>query len=145
MKKSLALSALALLAGALPGISMAEEAPAGPTLAYNIGVVSDYRYRGISQSRLKPAVQGGVDFGLPSGLYLGAWGSTIKWIKDAEGNAPIELDLYGGWKGEVAKDLTVDVGLLRYQYFSAVTNGWKMPAEVAAPSVVPESVKLRPL
>ena len=124
MKKSIALSALALVAGALPGISMAEDAPAGPTLAYNIGVVSDYRYRGISQSRLKPAVQGGVDYGLPSGLYLGAWGSTIKWIKDAEGNAPIELDLYGGWKGEVAKNLTVDVGVLRYQYFSAVTDGW---------------------
>ena len=94
--------------------------PALPTLAaaevsYNIGVVSDYRYRGISQTRLKPALQGGVDFS-QGGLYLGAWASTIKWIKDAGGDAAVEIDLYGGYKGELAKDLGYDVGLLTYQY-----------------------------
>ena len=64
-----------------------------------MGVVTDYRYRGISQSRLKPALQGGVDFAHKSGFYLGTWASTIKWIKDAGGDAPVELDLYGGYKG----------------------------------------------
>jgi uncharacterized protein (TIGR02001 family) len=120
MKKSLVSLAVALLAASAPSISLAEDS----TLAYNVGVVNDYRYRGISQTRLKPALQGGVDYGMPNGIYLGAWGSTIKWIKDAQGDAPIELDLYGGWKGEVRKDMTVDVGLLRYQYFKAVTSGW---------------------
>jgi uncharacterized protein (TIGR02001 family) len=87
------------------------------TLSYNIGVVTDYRYRGISQSRLKPALQGGVDFAHKSGFYLGAWASTIKWIKDAGAtNGSAELDLYGGYKGEIAKDFTYDVGYLRYQY-----------------------------
>ena len=125
MKKSILSLAVTLLATAAPAISFAEEAPAaGPSLTYNVGVVSDYRYRGISQTRLKPALQGGVDYGLPNGLYVGAWGSTIKWIKDAEGKAPIELDLYGGWKGDVGYGLTADVGLLRYQYFKAVTSAW---------------------
>lgn len=85
------------------------------TLGFNVGAVTEYRYRGISQSRLKPALQGGVDFSHKSGFYLGAWGSTIKWIKDAGGDADVELDLYGGYKG-TAGDLGYDVGLLRYQY-----------------------------
>ena len=85
------------------------------TLSYNVGAVTDYRYRGISQTRLKPALQGGVDFAHKSGFYLGAWGSTIKWIKDAGGDAPVELDLYGGYKGS-AGAVGYDVGVLRYQY-----------------------------
>jgi uncharacterized protein (TIGR02001 family) len=94
------------------------------TLAYNIGATTDYRYRGISQSRLKPALQGGVDFAHKSGFYLGAWGSTIKWIKDAgalytppydTGSSPVEIDLYGGYKGKVA-GLDYDVGALQYFY-----------------------------
>lgn len=108
-----ALIAAALTAGTLaPAAALA----ADTTLAFNVGVVSDYRYRGISQTRLHPAVQAGVDLGLPAGFYLGAWGSQIKWIADAGGNADVELDVYGGWKGEVYKGLTLDVGALTYQY-----------------------------
>jgi len=111
MKKStLALAAAAVLT-ALPGLSHADD-----MFSFNVGAVTDYRYRGISQSRLKPAVQGGVDVALPAGFYVGTWASSIKWIKDAGGGADAEVDLYGGWKGEVAKGLTLDVGVLRYQY-----------------------------
>lgn len=85
------------------------------TLSYNVGVTTDYRYRGISQSRLKPALQGGVDFAHKNGVYVGAWASTIHWIKDAGGDGNVELDLYGGYKGS-AGDLSYDVGVLAYQY-----------------------------
>jgi uncharacterized protein (TIGR02001 family) len=110
---------MALAAVAVSGAALAQTKAAEPdyTLSYNVGVVSDYRYRGISQSRLKPALQGGVDFAHKSGLYLGAWASTIKWIKDAgAAKGSVELDLYGGYKGEIAKGLGFDVGYLRYQY-----------------------------
>ncbi|MFX8449256.1 TorF family putative porin, partial [Acinetobacter baumannii] len=80
------------------------------------GVFSEYRYRGISQSRLKPALQGGIDYAAANGFYVGTWASTIKWIKDAGGNANVEVDLYGGYKTEVAKGLTLDVGGLYYLY-----------------------------
>ena len=119
LKKSLLL--LAVVGSVLPVVSFAEDAapaaapPADP-LSFNIGVVSDYRYRGISQSRLKPALQGGIDYADPSGFYVGTWASTIKWIKDAGGDAKVEIDLYGGYKGEIIKDLTYDVGVLAYQY-----------------------------
>jgi uncharacterized protein (TIGR02001 family) len=107
------LMATTLLA-ALLGSGAAQAADT--SLTFNVGAVSDYRYRGISQTRLQPALQGGIDLGLANGLYLGTWASTIKWIDDAGGNADIEIDLYGGWKGEIAKGFTLDVGALTYQY-----------------------------
>ena len=111
MKKSLLALSVALAATALPTLALADDG-----LAFNVGAVSDYRYRGISQSRLKPALQGGVDF-TQGGLYLGTWASTIKWIKDIPGgDAAIELDVYGGYKGEITKEIGYDVGVLAYVY-----------------------------
>jgi uncharacterized protein (TIGR02001 family) len=110
---------IVLAAVAVSGAALAQTSAPQPdyTLSYNAGVVSDYRFRGISQSRLKPALQGGIDLAHRSGFYLGTWGSTIKWIKDAGASrGSFELDLYGGYKGEVAKGIGFDVGYLRYQY-----------------------------
>ena len=118
MKKILVPSLIALAIGSLTSVAQAQTAPAEPesTLAFNAGVVSDYRYRGISQSRLNPALQGGIDYTDKSGFYVGTWGSTIKWIKDAGASAgAVEIDLYGGYKG-TAGDVAYDVGYLRYQY-----------------------------
>jgi len=123
--KSFTLSKLAMVAAVVfvSGNALAAESAPAPdyTLSYNAGLVTDYRYRGISQTRDKAALQGGVDFAHKSGFYLGAWGSTIKWIKDNSTAAnpvkgPVELDLYGGYKGEIVKDVAYDVGYLRYQY-----------------------------
>jgi uncharacterized protein (TIGR02001 family) len=127
MNKTLLALASTLAIAALPQMASAQTAaPAAPAaapaeeaaspLSFNVGLTSDYRYRGISQSRLKPAIQGGIDYALPAGFYIGAWASSIKWIKDAGGNANAEIDLYGGYKGEITKDLTYDVGVLTYQY-----------------------------
>ena len=78
------------------------------TLAYNVGVVTDYRFRGISQSRLKPALQGGIDFTHKSGFYLGFWGSTIRILKDVPGgNGPVELDFFGGYRGNFTEALAM--------------------------------------
>ena len=107
-KTSLASLLTALAASVVPAAAQAQ-------VAYNVGVVSDYRYRGISQSRLKPALQGGVDY-TAGGLYVGVWASTIKWIKDVGGDSQVEIDLYGGYKGEFSKGFGYDVGLLAYQY-----------------------------
>ncbi len=121
MNKTILALAATLAITALPAVSHAQ---AASPLSFNVSLTSDYRYRGISQTRLKPALQGGVDYALPAGFYVGAWGSTIKWIKDAGGDAPVELDLYGGYKGEIAKDLSFDVGLLQYLYPNAKTTAW---------------------
>ena len=115
MKKSSFLAAAVLAASAaLPSLAYAQ-------VAFNAGVVTDYRYRGISQSRLKPALQGGVDY-TAGAFYVGAWASTIKWVKDGGGDSDVEIDLYGGYKGEIVKDLAFDIGFLTYQYPSNKLN-----------------------
>ena len=88
------------------------------TLSYNVAAYSDYRFRGISQTSKKPTLQAGVDFAHKSGFYLGAFGSNVRWVKDFNGatKGSLEIDLYGGFKGEIAKDLGFDVGLITYQY-----------------------------
>jgi len=101
-------------------------APAAPetTIAYNVGVVSQYRYRGLAQTHGMPALQGGVDYSNANGAYLGIWASSIRWIKDAStsnsGNVKnvdgkSEIDIYGGYKFD-ASGVTYDVGVLTYQY-----------------------------
>jgi uncharacterized protein (TIGR02001 family) len=127
MKKTSTALAAALVALSgltlMPATALAQAAaPEASPLTFNFSVVSDYRYRAISQSRLEPAVQGGADVALPNGFYIGTWASTIKWIKDAKGGADVEVDLYGGKKGEIAKDISYDVGVLQYLYPS---NGLK--------------------
>ena len=106
-------AALAVSLLAAPQAAVAQDAA---PLSFNVGVVSDYRYRGISQSRLRPAIQGGVDYAIPGGFYVGAWASSIKWIKDAGGGANAEIDLYGGFKGTFGDGIGFDVGALTYQY-----------------------------
>jgi len=88
------------------------------TLSYNVGAVSNYIFRGITQTTENPAIQGGVDFAHKSGFYLGAWASNVKWVKEVNGasKGDFELDLYGGYKGEIAPGLTYDIGLISYQY-----------------------------
>jgi len=101
----------------------AEEAKPANEVSFNAAVTSDYRYRGISQTRLKPALQGGADYvNNPTGFYLGAWASTIKWTKDAGGEGSVELDVYAGKRGQISEDFSYDVGVLRYQYEYAPAN-----------------------
>jgi uncharacterized protein (TIGR02001 family) len=121
LKKSLLL--MAVVGSALPAISFAEEAS---PLSFNLGAVTDYRYRGISQTRFEPALQFGADLALPVGFYIGAWGSTIKWIRDSGGDATVEIDVYAGWKKEVVSGLTLDVGVLQYLYPDAETTAWNV-------------------
>lgn len=98
------------------------------TPSSNVGLVSDYLYRGISQSGANPALQGGFDLAHSSGIYLGMWGSSISWVSDAglANSAGLELDTYGGYKG-AAGDVAYDVGFLRYNYPGSYVAGVTKP------------------
>lgn len=113
-------SILALATALVGTAALAQAAAPAPesTLSFNVGVVSDYRFRSVSQTSFKPALQAGVDYAHTSGLYLGAWASNVNWIKDYVGasEGSLEVDLYAGYKGEIAKDFTFDVGVITYQY-----------------------------
>lgn len=98
----------------------AEPAPAAAptpehTFTANVSVVSDYRFRGISQTYKQPAVQGGFDYSHSSGFYLGNWNSNVSGNSYNNG-AGLEMDLYGGYKFAPVQDLNMDIGLLYYYY-----------------------------
>ena len=116
MKK--ALIALAITSAfALP--AFADEPTPEHSFTANVGAVTDYVFRGISQSQHHPAVQGGVDYAHSSGLYAGVWGSQVEWTDRPDWRAQkgnqFEFDLYGGYKGAIG-DFTYDLGAIRYFY-----------------------------
>jgi len=103
--------------------AFAQDAAPEHQVSYNAAVTSDYRYRGLSQTRLQPALQGGADYTHgPSGLYVGTWASTIKWTEDLGGDGSVELDVYGGKRGQITDSLSYDVGGLYYYYPSNDLN-----------------------
>ena len=134
-KTAISAAAVALLAG-LSTVAFAADEPAAEVevspITANVSVVNDYRYRGISQSNFKPAIQGGFDYAHESGFYIGNWNSSISWIGDAYGpnggisgkgytagqvSAPIEMDFYAGFKKElIGEGFATDVGFLQYYY-----------------------------
>jgi|SRR5450830_193877 len=86
-------------------------------ITFNAAAVSDYRFRGMSQTRLKPALQAGADWAdSGSGLYAGTWLSTIRWTHDAGGGGAVEWDVYAGKRGELGRGFTYDAGVLGYAY-----------------------------
>jgi uncharacterized protein (TIGR02001 family) len=138
MRKSLITTAVlgALLAPSF--VFAADAAPASDlTVSYNVGLYSQYIFRGLTQTDRKPALQGGVDLTHSSGFYLGAWGSNISWLRDPNGptaaaadtyytkGGDLEIDLYGGFKTELGKSgVGIDVGALQYWYPGTLRGGW---------------------
>lgn len=118
MRKTI-LSAAIIGALSLPAIAVAEDAPPASPLSFNVGVVSDYLFRGVSQTHGKPAVSAGVDYAFSNGFYVGAWASNISWVKDFLGKGNLELDVYGGYKNTFAGgDWNYDVGYITYNYLN---------------------------
>ena len=84
------------------------------SLTGSLTLVSDYRFRGLSQTYKGPAVQGGFDYSHSSGLYLGNWNSNVAG-QIYTGGSGIEMDVYGGYKRSFG-NFGFDVGYLYYLY-----------------------------
>ena len=112
----------AALAASVAHAQAPAAAPATPehTLTGNVGLYSEYLFRGIAQTAGKPAIQGGFDYAHSSGLYLGTWATNISWLQDfgAYTRSSLEWDFYGGYKSTFpgSDDFTYDVGVLYYYY-----------------------------
>lgn len=112
MKFRIACAALALMS-ATP--AFAQEEPTSPvTVTGSVALVSDYRFRGVSQSDQGMAIQGGITAAHESGFYVGTWASNLAgW--GTFGGASMELDLVAGYSMPVG-GATLDVGLTWYMY-----------------------------
>jgi len=99
------------------------------TFTSNVGLFSQYVFRGVSQTDEKPAVQGGFDLGHKSGFYVGTWASNVSWISDANpaASASMEWDFYGGYKGSLPADFSYDIGGLYYYYPGSYPSNYTKP------------------
>jgi len=120
MRKTILATTLAA-AAAMPGLASAQ-ASSPHSISGNMGIFSDYRFRGISQTFLEPAIQGGIDYSHSSGFYLGNWNSNVSGLVYTDGS--IEMDFYGGYKFG-AGPVGLDVGVLQYYYPGAKAGGVK--------------------
>ncbi len=136
---------LAVSALALPFAAAAADSP--HTLTGNVGIFSQYIFRGLTQTNEKPALQGGLDYSHSSGFYAGTWLSNISWFTDqnagtlaapvplgspgpvgapytptGSNSASLEWDAYLGFKGAFAGDWSYDVGYLHYEYPGTYDN-----------------------
>jgi uncharacterized protein (TIGR02001 family) len=140
MRKSLITTAV-LGALAAPSFVFAADAAPAPdlTVTYNVGLYSQYIFRGLTQTDRKPALQGGVDLTHSSGFYLGAWGSNISWLRDPNGPTAVEadtyytkggnleVDLYGGFRHTfegIGSGVGIDIGVLQYWYPGTLRANW---------------------
>lgn len=104
----------------------------------NFSFVSDYRFRGISQTYNLPSVQGGFDLGHTAGFYVGTWGANVGTnARDRRvpagsppgtlpqatttygtfaGGASLEWDFYAGYRFEANRSTAIDLGVIYYAY-----------------------------
>jgi uncharacterized protein (TIGR02001 family) len=122
---------LALCAAAacvsMGGAAMAQEV----AITGNVGIVSDYVFRGVSQTLEDPAIQGGVD--LTAGMfYAGAWASNV----DFGTTTDAEIDVYAGLKPELA-GFTFDFAAIYYGYIDSPAGPeeayWEFKGAVSRP------------
>ena len=121
----------------LPPPADAADAPAPfVTATANINIVSDYRFRGIDQTWGRPAVQGGADLALASGVYAGVWASNVSGNSYPGGS--LEMDLYAGYNGKFDDDFGYTVGGYGYVYPGANFDKSACPsAAYPAPCALP--------
>lgn len=113
-----AASLIAVSLAASPALAQDEaESTSEFELSGNAALVSEYRFRGVDLSGGDIAVQGGVDIAHSSGFYVGTWGSSID--EDTVGFGHTEVDVYGGWSGDLTDGLAADVGVIMYLYPNA--------------------------
>ncbi len=120
----------------------AAAAPASPfTVTGGATIISDYRFRGLSQTNKRFAIQGTLGVSHESGFYVGTWGSSIDDYVANGGDQ--EIDLYAGYKKTIS-GTTIDSGVLYYYYpgSGGINSDFFEPYINASHSFGPLGVKL---
>ena len=102
----------ALVMASLAGVAIDAHAD----ISANVALVSDYRFRGISQSNEDFALQGGFDYAFNNGFYVGTWGSSVDFDSAGDFSGSLELDVYGGWGTDFGENSSIDLGYIYYSY-----------------------------
>jgi len=118
LNKTLLTAAVATTLMSGTGYSLAGDD--GFEISGNVALVSDYRFRGISQTGKDAAIQGGFDASFDPGFYIGTWASSVDFgdLPPEDGSyGTMEIDYYGGWSSAIGDtDFGIDVGYAYYDY-----------------------------
>lgn len=87
----------------------------GLTLTSTATLSTDYLFRGISQTRNRPAAQGTFDLAHESGVYVGAFVSNATFLGNPFNDTRQEVDLLAGYRFTLG-DVSLDVGYIAYLY-----------------------------
>ena len=117
MNHRVAALACALLLSA-PFAALAEEAS---PIAWEVTGVSDYVFRGASQTDEKPTVQADFNYTTSAGLYAGIWASGVDF---GDSKPDFEFNPYIGWNTDVSDAVNFDAMLVRYVYPDAAANNY---------------------
>lgn len=93
-----------ILAGALSTLAWSQMATA--ELSANIGLVSEYHFRGIAQTT-DASASAGLDYE-KNGFYVGSWAADV-----SDG---LEIDFYAGYGFDLGEDTSASIGFTTYQY-----------------------------
>ena len=104
MRKLLVFGAMMAAASAAPAFAQDEV-----TVTGNVGIVTDYVWRNVSQSNYDLAIQGGIDVTTSAGFYVGTWASSIDFNDASDAN--VEVDVYGGFRFDLS-GVAADVGVI---------------------------------
>ena len=112
-KLTLAIAAASAVTASSFAVAETVNSPVGDfDVSMNVGLTSDYMFRGISQTQGNGAIQGGLDVVHESGLYVGTWASNV----DFGGDASVEFDYYFGFGNNITEDISYDLGWIKYDY-----------------------------
>ncbi len=103
MLRSLTLAAALLLAG-----------QAGAQVSGSVAALSEYRFRGISQSDRRPALQGTLALDHTTGLFASAFASSVDFGRASDAN--VETILAAGYAARLRPDLSWEAGVAYYRY-----------------------------
>ena len=106
--------AAAFVLSALPFAASAQEAEeASSPLTWSVAAVSDYVWRGVSQTDEDPTLQAGLTYAHESGFYVGTWGSGVDF---GPGDPSVEIDGFVGYNVDFSDAVNFDVMINRYMY-----------------------------
>lgn len=107
--------------------------PKAITISGGATLVSDYRFRGISQTNLQPAIQGSITLTHISGFYVSVWSSSTSGYVTQSGTGSQEIDLIAGFKKSTNSGVTLDAGVLYYVYPRSRPAGDRSSANFVEP------------
>ena len=102
-----------LTRAAVAGLLACPDPAEAVDLSGDVGLVSDYRFRGMTLSNGQPAAQASLSLESESGPYVGAWASTIR---EPGSKTSAEIDLYAGYEVEFSEAVGLDFVATYYAY-----------------------------